>query len=66
MHLSCQDTARRVATHLIGAKAARTNDSPLRAETIYDHERAQLKVIVVPSLAGAADVFRLLGVLLEA
>jgi excisionase family DNA binding protein len=62
-----QDTARRLTNHVVGAaKAPRTDSSSLRVETIYDQERAQLKVIVIGSLAAAADMFRLLGVLLEA
>jgi excisionase family DNA binding protein len=62
-----QDTARRVTNHLVGAaKAPRTDTSSLRVETIYDQERAQLKVIVIGSLPAAADMFRLLDVLLEA
>jgi excisionase family DNA binding protein len=62
-----QDTASRVANHLVGAaKAPRDDGSPLRVETIYDEERSQLKVIVIGSLLHAANVFRLLGVLLEA
>lgn len=62
-----QDTASRVTHHLVGAaKAARDDGSPLRVETIYDEERSQLKVIVIGSLLNAADVFRVLSVLLEA
>jgi excisionase family DNA binding protein len=62
-----QDTASRVTNHLVGAaKAPRDDGSPLRVETIYDEERSQLKVIVIGSLLNAANVFRLLGVLLEA
>jgi excisionase family DNA binding protein len=62
-----QDTASRVTNHLVGAaKAPRDDRSPLRVETIYDEERSQLKVIVIGSLLNAANVFRLLDVLLEA
>jgi excisionase family DNA binding protein len=61
------DTASRVTNHLVGAaKAPRDDGSALRVETIYDEERSQLKVIVIGSLPNAADVFRLLSVLLEA
>jgi excisionase family DNA binding protein len=61
------DTVRRVTAHVIGAgRAARTDGSSLRIETIYDPERAQLKIIVIGSLPAAADIFRLLGDLLEA
>jgi excisionase family DNA binding protein len=61
------ETAGRVTNHLVGAaKPPRDDGSPLRIETIYDEERSQLKVIVIGSLLNAANVFRLLGVLLEA
>jgi excisionase family DNA binding protein len=61
------DTASRVNNHFVGAaRAPRDDGSPLRVETIYDEERSQLKVIVIGSLLNAADVFRLLSVLLEA
>jgi excisionase family DNA binding protein len=62
-----QDTVSRVTNHLVGAaQAPRDDGSALRVETIYDEERSQLKVIVIGSLLNAANVFRLLDVLLEA
>jgi excisionase family DNA binding protein len=60
-----QETAGRVTNHLAGAAKAAQDGSALRAEAIYDEERAQLKVIVIGSLLNAANVFRLLGALLE-
>jgi len=61
-----QETAGRVTNHLAaGAKAAQ-DGSALRVEAIYDEERSQLRVIVIGSLLNAANVFRLLGALLEA
>ncbi|HEY0802430.1 MAG TPA: helix-turn-helix domain-containing protein [Steroidobacteraceae bacterium] len=61
-----KDTARRITNHLVAAaKAPRDEGSALRVETIYDEERAQMKVIVIGSLSVAADLFRLLGAILE-
>jgi hypothetical protein len=61
-----KDTARRITNHLTGAaKTPRDNRSALRVETIYDEQRAQMKVIVIGSLSDAADLFRLLGAILE-
>jgi excisionase family DNA binding protein len=61
------ETAGRVTNHLVAAAKARRDDgSALRVETIYDEERAQLKVIVIGSLINAANVFRFLGTHLEA
>jgi excisionase family DNA binding protein len=60
------DTARRVTSHLVGAaKAPRDDRFPLRVETIYDDRQAKMRVIVIGSLSAAADVFRLLGIILE-
>jgi excisionase family DNA binding protein len=62
-----KDGAARIAEHLMGAaKARRVDGSPLRVDTIYDQERAGMKVVAMGSLAATADLFRLLGVLLEA
>jgi len=61
-----QETADRVTNHLAVAAKATQDGSALRVEAIYDEERSQLKVIVIGSLLNAANVFRLLGVLLEA
>jgi excisionase family DNA binding protein len=61
-----QDMARRVTSHLLGAaKAPRDDGSPLRVETIYDDRQARMRVIVIGPLSAAADLFRLLGVILE-
>jgi excisionase family DNA binding protein len=62
-----KESANRITNQLMGAaKAPRGDALPLRIETIYDEERAGLKIIVIGSLSAAADLFRLLGVLLEA
>jgi excisionase family DNA binding protein len=61
-----QDMARRVTSHLLGAaKAPRDDGSSLRVETIYDDRQARMRVIVIGPLSAAADLFRLLGVILE-
>lgn len=62
-----QNMAHRVAEHLRSAvEAPRDDGSALRVETIYDQGHAQLKVIVIGSLPVAANVFRLLGAILDA
>jgi excisionase family DNA binding protein len=61
-----KETARRITHHLLGAaKAPRDDGAAPRVETIYDEERAQMKVIVIGALLVTADLFRLLGVILE-
>jgi excisionase family DNA binding protein len=61
-----QNMVLRIADHLRSAvKAPRDDGSALRVETIYDQGHAQLKVIVIGSLSGAATVFGLLGAILD-
>ncbi len=62
-----QNMVLRVADHLRNAvKTPRDDGSALRVETIYDQGHAQLKVIVIGSLSAAANVFGLLGAVLDA
>jgi excisionase family DNA binding protein len=62
-----QNMVLRVADHLRNAvKTPRDDGSALRVETIYDQGHAQLKVIVIGSLSAAANVFGLLGAILDA
>lgn len=62
-----QNMVLRVADHLRSAvKMPRDDGSALRVETIYDQGHAQLKVIVIGSLSAAANVFGLLGAILDA
>jgi excisionase family DNA binding protein len=61
-----QDTARRVTQLLGAAKMHRDEALPVRIETIYDEERARMTVIVWGTLSSAADIFKLLGAILEA
>ena len=62
-----QNMVLRVADHLRNAvKTPRDDGSALRVETIYDQGHAQLRVIVIGSLSAAANVFGLLGAILDA
>jgi excisionase family DNA binding protein len=57
----------RIADHLRGAvDRPRDDGSALRIETIYDQGHAELKVIVIGSLSATANVFALLGAVLDA
>ena len=61
-----QNMVLRIAEHLRSAvKTPRDDGSALRVETIYDQGHAELKVIVIGSLSGAAAVFGLLGAILD-
>jgi excisionase family DNA binding protein len=60
------DQANRMTTLLMGAsKGPREDDEPLRVETIYDEERARLKIILVGSLKANAGLFELIALRLE-
>ncbi|WP_169982690.1 helix-turn-helix domain-containing protein [Microbispora sp. H10836] len=51
---------------LMAAAASRSPaDRPLRVETVYDEERASLKIIIVGGVADTAEVFRLVTTLVE-
>jgi excisionase family DNA binding protein len=53
------EAASRVTNTLMAAAAG------LRVQTVYDEERARMKVIVLGSLASSAELLRLIDVLLE-
>jgi excisionase family DNA binding protein len=54
-----KDDAYRFTTYLTaGVKGRPPGDAPVRIDTIYDEERARLKVIVTGSIAAVAVVLR--------
>jgi excisionase family DNA binding protein len=56
------DTAGRVANALTAAAKGRPEaDEPLRIDTIYDQERARLKVILIGSIATTASLLRFMN-----
>src|ERR1043165_2872042 len=58
--------ANRLTTQIMGAlKAPREEKAKLRVETIYDEERARLKIVVIGSLKTSAVIFKLADALLE-
>jgi excisionase family DNA binding protein len=60
------DSMSRVSTLLMGSIQNRPPGAErLRVETIYDEERATLKIIVVGGAADCAELLRLVDVLLE-
>lgn len=59
-------TASRISTLLTGAANTRTGEGPLlRLDTVYDQERASLKVIVLGDLETSAELLKLVNVVLE-
>lgn len=66
VHIDSVDraTADRLVTHIHGA-LNQPEAVDLKAETIYDEERAVLKVIVLGNLPATADLLRLINLLAE-
>ena len=60
------ELASRLSTLLMGdAGSNRSEDAPLRVETIHDSVRGNIKIVVIGDLAAAADLFKLVQVVLE-
>jgi excisionase family DNA binding protein len=60
------DSVRRLANTLMAAVAVRPDGSDrLRLQTVYDEERASLKIIVIGGLADSAELMRLVSTLLQ-
>lgn len=60
-----RQTADRVTTLLTASASGRVSGQQLRIQTIYDEERAGMKVIVIGGLADTAEVLRLINVLVD-
>lgn len=59
--------AGRLANTLLGGLGGRRDDDQqLRVETVYDEERARMKIIVLGGLDTSATLLKLVGALLEA
>jgi excisionase family DNA binding protein len=60
------DTASRITNALMAAAKGRPEDAePLRIDTIYDQERARLKVILSGSIAATASLLKFITAYLE-
>ena len=60
------DDASRLATLLTAAASGRgPAEQRLTLQTIYDEERASMKVIIIGGLADCAEMLRLVGVVVE-
>lgn len=60
------NTASRVSTLLTNATAHRRDgDEQVRIETIYDEQRAHLKIVVLASLTSSAYIFGLISAIVE-
>lgn len=62
-----REAAIRITNLLLATANGRPRDAaPLRVETIYDEDRARLKLIIVGGLGVSADLFKLVEVWIEA
>ena len=61
------DTASRLATLVMASLNGRRHGDPLlRVQTVYDEERASMKIVVLGDLADTAELLKLIGALTEA
>jgi excisionase family DNA binding protein len=61
--ISTEAASRVTNSILASVKGRSTAESPLRIETLYDEERARLKLIVIGPLRATATLFELIDVL---
>jgi excisionase family DNA binding protein len=60
------DAVRRLSNTLMAAVGVRPDGAErMRLQTVYDEERASLKIIVIGGLADSAEIMRLVTALLE-
>jgi excisionase family DNA binding protein len=60
-----RDDADRVSTLVTAAaNAPRDGDQPLRVETVYDEERAHMKIVILGGAATSAELLRLVDALI--
>ena len=60
------DAVRRLSNTLMAAVGVRPDGAErLRLQTVYDEERASLKIVVIGGLADTAEIMRLVTALLE-
>ncbi len=61
------EAAGRLTNALLGGLGGRRDDGrQLRVETVYDKERARMKIVVLGGLDTSASLFKLISALLEA
>jgi hypothetical protein len=61
-----RELADRIGTMVLAAaKSPRDDDGPLRVQTVYDEERARLKVVVLGGAGVSAGLLRLISALAE-
>ena len=63
--ISAEAASRMTNSLLAAAKGRGADEEPLRIETLYDEERARMKIIVVSGLRTTATLFELIRVLQE-
>lgn len=59
------DLAGRISTHLMAATNSHGMAEPVRVQTIYDEERAQLKIIVLGDTGTTTALLRLISAFIE-
>jgi excisionase family DNA binding protein len=63
--ISRQDADRVMTLVMAAVNGRRENDDPMRVQTVYDEERARLRILLLGGAQTSAELLRLVGALLE-
>jgi excisionase family DNA binding protein len=63
--ISRQDADRVMAQVMAAVNGRREDDDPLRVQTVYDEERARLRIMLLGGAQTSAELLRLVSALLE-
>jgi excisionase family DNA binding protein len=63
--ISRRDADRVMTLVLAAVSGRREDDEPLRVQTVYDEERARLRILLLGGAQTSAELLRLVGALLE-
>ena len=63
--ISRQDADRVMTLVMAAVNGRREDDDPMRVQTVYDEERARLRILLLGGVQTSAELLRLVGALLE-
>jgi excisionase family DNA binding protein len=63
--ISRQDADRVMTLVMAAVNGRREDDDPMRVQTVYDEERARLRILLLGGAQTSAELLRLVGALLE-
>ena len=63
--ISRKDADRVMTLVMAAVNGLREDDDPMRVQTVYDEERARLRILLLGGVQTSAELLRLMGALLE-